>query len=405
VVVVAAVVYGAAFDNSFNRDDFVYLYLACNESLVTAAFQQPESLPYFRPGAVAVFYLEYWLFGFNGGYYILFNFLLHVANSILLIFLFRKLGFKSSTAVLASSMFLIGFGHYGKQVISFACTSGPMVAVFLSLVTILVGCRWGRIRPLARSHENRPSGNKVYPWLIFFLLLVSQLFHESSLTTPVLLLTIVYIYRGIRTARSASTLVPILAPLVVWVVVLIAVPSGYQSHRPLVLDLSVADRFFRYTGFMLFPLQRPVYAGEMNLESLTVLFAVARTLQYVLALGLLLISLRLLVRGSSGVRVMVVWLYVAVFPFAFVVMDGAWLELRYVYYAAAPLCALAANGAAYLYTHRRKLPRYAAAAVLVFACVGSAVLIRVLERKYDRLSNSQHNISTLEELRRGAGSR
>jgi hypothetical protein len=280
-----------------------------------------------------------------------------------------------------------------------------MIAVFLALVTFLAGCHWRGILPLAREEESRPSGSKMYPWLIIVLLLAGPLFHEISLTTPVLLLALVYFYRGFRMARSRSTLLPILVPPAVWAVILIVMAGLNQTHQTLVLDASVADRLFRYTGFMLFPLQRPLYAGEMNLELLTAFFAVARPLQYLLALGLLLMSLRLLARGSSGVRFLVVWMYVAVVPFAFVVMHGAWLELRYVYYAAVPLCALAARGAAHLYAQNRKLPRYAVVTVLVVACVGSALLIRVLERKYDHLSKSQRNITTLDEMRRSTGSR
>jgi hypothetical protein len=178
-----------------------------------------------------------------------------------------------------------------------------------------------------------------------------------------------------------------------------AVSGGYdtyQSATDAVLRAPVV--LFRYLGFMLLPIQESslVYGQPVPVKWL---LGIAGPLHVILGAAVVVGSVHLLLRGSRRAKFLVVWLYVALIPFCLIGLPEGWLELRYVYFAAAPLCALISTELLRRFFERGKASRAAAVALVVLATAATVFVTVTLERQYDAQSKSPANQQRLHDLR------
>ena len=113
----SALLYAPSVDNSFRDEDFAHLRYSSEKASLSEVIKPTQFFASDRPGALSLFYLEYRIFKLNSEWYLLFNYLLHILISLLAWRVFLALGLGQVAAALGASLFVLGYGHYGKVVI------------------------------------------------------------------------------------------------------------------------------------------------------------------------------------------------------------------------------------------------------------------------------------------------
>lgn len=380
-VVVSAAIYAPAFDNSFRDDDFAFLRASILSHSPVNLVEHIPHFTFYRPGALLLFWVEYHVFGLrHPGAYIGLNLFIHVLSTLLLVALLVRMKIGLPAACLAGGLFAVGFGHYGKEVL-WACTGGGLLAVLMVLAVL-----W-----LTATYVQTPAASRASQRLRILaaggLMLLAPTFHEMGLMAPVLVVTLVWALHG-RTGTGAgrvtgridrSILISVALPLLVWIPAYAFLQTTHEAyhHSPEAIP-AMPSALVRYLGLMVIPIKgSTLIPGQPPLVRW--LLSVSHVLHRVVGITMLALSALLLLLGSRTTKFLVVWLYVALLPFCLVGVPEQWLELRYVYFAAAPLCALFASGLAGLGRRRRS----AAIALVVLAGFMAAYVTSTLERKYD----------------------
>ena len=176
LVVVTALAYGGSLKNGFVWDDhYIVEQYPLNRNLgnLPQFFLLSDSIsgwaaaPYYRPLARATYAFDYRMFGLNPWGYHLVNFLVHLANVLLLFFVARALFKEVLPALLAAAIFAVHAGAAEPVFAIFARNS--LMALFFMLATFLA---FRRGMPTGRSR-----------WLIpaAFLFLLGLLSKETVL--------------------------------------------------------------------------------------------------------------------------------------------------------------------------------------------------------------------------------
>ena len=289
------VLFSFSFDNRFRDDDFVFLnHVAAHRSMGDLV-RPARDFAFYRPAAILLFALEHHLFGMHGGLYILFNYLLHVLNASLLLAILLGAGLHEKAAALAAALFVLGFGHYAKEVM-WACTSGPLASVALGLVALLLCCR-GVVRggtPAQRAGRRRDILSTA---AVASALAIAPLLHEASLVAPALVLAMERWLCGAQESRRRWTRMLLFSlPSLAWATILLALSRDYHAYRDAAHQVvRVPAYLFRYLGFM--PL--PVQASQV---------ACAPYAQLLVSAAVLIASVVLLRRGSRASKLLVEWL-------------------------------------------------------------------------------------------------
>jgi hypothetical protein len=375
--VLSLALFAPSFNNGFRADDYNFLYNTTHSPGLMELISPGGGFAFFRPGAWALFAAEYGAFGMHSGPYIAVNWLIHLLNSALLLLVLRRSGYGAAAAAWAAGLFVLGFGHYGKQVM-WACTSGPLTAVALILSAVLIALK--ATDPKAGSGERRlaPLGG--------LLVLLAASFHESSLVAPVIALALCVKAHGPwKQMRKAPVLWTTVGWL--WIGVLALAASAHDTYPQAASDITMMpSRLVKYVGIMALPVQ-----NSPLLERIwPPLGAHAHLIQ--LVLGFVVLAGALIygrVRGWS-VWALLAWLLVVLVPFSLVgISAGNWIELRYVYFAA-----MAFDTLLVLWLlERGKRFRWAVVALVV---VMTATVTTTLERKYAAMATSEEN-----QIRRG----
>lgn len=333
-----------------------------------------------------LFDLEVKLFGVNGGYYLLFNFIIHVLLSMLLILVLSGLALPRETSFLSGGLFVLGFGHYGKQVM-WACTSGPLTSMLVVTLSVL----------LALKYAQKPG--KIYLAATIVTAALAPAFHEIGLTAPVLVIAVWWMLGVSRKGKWA--LISLAGVVLIgWFLLYAAVSGSYESYGAAAsVPRQLPGLFVRYLGFMAVPIQQSDIIGR-HPSLFGLILRASGSAQ--LALGILIIAAASLVFFGSGrnYKFIVIWLFVALMPFCFIRLPENWLELRYAYFAAMPYCALFAVAAAKaIAKFERRIG--IAVVVLMLAAAGMTVyVVRALEDQYDKQTKSAVNEQRMEDTRR-----
>jgi hypothetical protein len=378
-------VYPRAFDNPFRQDDFVFLRHVENNTLRDALKPLPEFASY-RPGAIALFSLEHKLFARNSGAYIMFNYTLHVVVSILMLFILLRIDPHSKAPLLASGLFLMGFGHYGKQIM-WACASGPLASVLLSLASMLITIHW--VGQCNMRDNGKPGRLKyvLYPVFALILLTLSPLFHEASVVTCVVISFIVMVSLRSSNSSKLNHAILFLIPLPLWLGFWFLVAKSYSAFRGIEESIpNVPVYLIRYIGFMVLPIQRTAIIGATPTRDLAIV--ISQYLHLVIGSTILVLLLYLAFKSKGTPRVLSVWFLLALGPFTLVTLPEHWLELRYLYHASIPFCGLTAIAVLALWGQKRVVWKVIAGAVIVGVMVGSVVLQVVLENRYDHYAQT-----------------
>lgn len=374
-ILISLLVYAKAFDNPFRQDDFTFLRHVETHGMPGVLSPGPE-FAFYRPGSVALFALEHAGFGRHSGFYIAFNYILHAGIAVLVFLALRRLYGRDAAAV-ASALFLVGLGHYGKQVM-WACTSGPLMSTGLCVAAILVLLRGAE--PLSTEKvviHNQASRTMVAVGLLAF----AMLFHEAALAMCAIgaLLVVTDAPDRQRWKHAVPFLALPVAALALWLTQ--TRQAGYHAVPPGEAIVNAPVQLVSYLGFMLMPLQPTALVdGARTAYVLAHVAPVART---VLGIAMLVALLYIVVRRHGTVRLLALWLLVAMLPYTVLRSPTHHLDLRYLYPASIPFCALAVMVLISL-RDRGSVTRLMAGAITILAVAGSAALQLILESRYDQ---------------------
>ena len=385
-LVASIAVYAASFDNGFREDDFEYIRWVSRFSGSLDPFRASPLHTFYRPGAMMLFWMAFRVFGpENSGAYIALNFAIHVLSSICLIGVLRGLRIGRPASCLAGGLFVLGLGHYGKKVM-WACTCGPLSAILLVLCSLR----------LMQRHLEGPKDSEEFrmKYLIAagLLMLAAPAFHEIGLIAPILVIALLVTTCGGDTwrrgrIRTMIALSPVIVTFSVWLSIYRSISIEHEQIRHAILTCTRAPLvLFRHLGFMLLPIKpSPLIEGRPG--PIRWLLSISTPLHTVIAAAIIAASLYLLIRGNRAKKFLVIWMYVAIIPFCLVDMPEGWLELRYLYCAAMPLCALIALILTEMHA-KGGWRRGAAFLITGLAAVMTIYVTAVLEKKYDSLGGS-----------------
>jgi hypothetical protein len=377
-IVISLLIYSRAFDNGFRQDDFVFLRHVETTSFLDSLRPSPD-FAFYRPGALVLFRLEHSIFGRNSGAYIVFNFLIHLASSFLVLLVMRRIRpFRGSEAT-AAGLFLLGLGHYGKAVM-WACCIGQLVSITLSLAGILLSLRWAG----CGSEEDGSCGERgsgYYLFLAIVFMTAAVLFHEGAIITPVVALLAVLACRHSGRFRGLGRVTLLLLPVPLSFVIYRSIFPAYPAYGLDAAFLSqVPVYLIRYSGFAVVPLQKTgIIVAPSILQRL---IGFAPQLHYIAGVLLLAVFGYLAAFSRKRVWILSVWFPAAILPFTLIVLPEGWLQLRYLYHASIPLCGLAAAGFHRLSSSRGMVSRTIAIVLLLLAVLSTSALVLLLERHY-----------------------
>ena len=377
LAILALIVYSRSFDNGFRQDDFAFLRHVENTSVLDA-FRPSSDFAFYRPGSLLLFRAEYVLFGYDAGAYIAFNFFLHLLVSILIIFVFQRLNVYGGSGIIVAGLYLLGFGHYGKTVM-WACCSGQIAAVILSLAGMLAALRWAG----CGEGPEDPAGGRAKGYLAAAVvsMTVAVLFHEIAFITPVLAAIAVLSCGRKGAAPSWRGAAVLLIPIPLFLAKCLVLSGAYPAYGLGDIAWSrIPGYLLRYAGFAVIPVQEtsivdlPASAGWLAGSLPAIQTATGAIL--LLVLGYLAATRR------NWRRLLCIWFPLAILQFTLVRLPDGWLQLRYLYFAAIPLCGLAGAGFLQLLDSGKAARRIAAVILLVTAAACTSVLVLLLETHY-----------------------
>lgn len=295
-----------------------------------------------QPVLQLLFLAQYRLFGLEPlGYHVV-SLAVHALNSFL-VYLFVNLLFpRRRLAVLASVMFALTVGSYGKVLLSLSSHESLVLA---NLYLLVLYCM---IRNDFR-HGGRIRSR--WFWCALALYAVAGLTAQATFSLLGCLVAYKFFFHAARGRRS------ILSPDLL---ILAAISALFfiAQHRfgqaphivfseeggALRFTLASFKNIFRYLTLMLFPLQHSPLLQRAD----TVVYALyeARTvIRVFLTIAIVSFSFFGLVFGSQAIRFFITWTYITLLPFTGIDVHGQWLNLRYLYLVALGFCVVLAAGA------------------------------------------------------------
>ena len=182
LLIFTVVLYSSIMRNNFVGDDFTWFRWAadcgsnevsqrCNVNVQTIVryFTQADGF-FYRPGAKIYFLIMYWVFWLNQSIYHAVSVALHFGVTLLVFLLARKVLRSSWLGALASFAFLMLSGH--AEPIFWVSATGFLFTAFFSLSSLLSYISW------------QDQGKRVYFLLTLVFFVLSLLFHELGIVTP-----------------------------------------------------------------------------------------------------------------------------------------------------------------------------------------------------------------------------
>ena len=328
---------------------------------------------------------EYRLFGLEPTGYLAINLALHGLNAFLVYLLVYMLFPWDRLAMLASLLFALSVGHYGKVMMSLAGFEPLMLAFFyLAVLYCLVRNDF--------HHEGRLRS----PWyvggvILFLLAGLTKPVSFSILGSLIAYRFFFYKERGGRGVFPGSLLILIGLGVAFYIAQQI---WGYEPPDrnvwegvgPLGVLWFAFKNIFRYLNLMLFPLQVSSML-ESSHPIIQFMYDWRVLIRSLVSLGIISFSFFGLVFGSRAVRFFIAWTYITVVPFTIVSGPHTWLNIQYLYLASIGFCVILASGTVgcvnLLKRHgwRRLVPL---AAPLLFVVMSQTVVSRLTVQNHIR---------------------
>ncbi|MBN2570388.1 MAG: hypothetical protein JXB42_13255, partial [Deltaproteobacteria bacterium] len=179
-------------DYFFLMDDYVLVHDSLNNAIKTI-FTTTLSIAFYRPLMILLMTIESYFWHFDNPHgYILVSIILHVFNSILLIYLVKELKFKINQGLLAASIFLLS-PWSSVTYFWLACRFDIIATLFIMLALI---------------YSLRALNNvKIYNYFIVFILsFFAYISKESAVTLPFIFIILGIRVKGIQGLKNSLIL-------------------------------------------------------------------------------------------------------------------------------------------------------------------------------------------------------
>jgi hypothetical protein len=296
-----------------------------------------------QPLLQLTFLLEYRAFGLEYGGYVAVNLVLHALNAFIIYMLVNMLFHRSGMALLASLLFALGVGNYGRNLQTIAGQESLLLA-FLHLLVLYLFIR----------NDFRRDGKLLSSFFVAGLVIYSLTGLTKASTLSILGCLVAYkaffFHRRERRPVFSNDLLVFLA-----VGLLFQIGQAQYGFRtptvtseiegPLVYTYLSVLNVFRYLLLMIFPLQESTLLREAG-AFVQALYDVRVAIRAVLVLAILSLSFFGFVFGSRPLRFFIAWTYITLIPFSAQAPGAEWLNLTHLYLASLGFCVVLAAGAA-----------------------------------------------------------
>jgi hypothetical protein len=294
-----------------------------------------------QPLLQVFFLLEYRLFGLDPTGYMAINLVLHGFNSFVVFMLVNMLFPDRKMALLASFLFALSCGHYGKQYLSLA---GQEPLLMASLHLLVLYC-------LIRN-DLRYSGKLWSKWFVagLFLFVLAGLAKPQLFSIMACLLAYKFLFFK---ARNKAPIFSNDLVILMWTGVLFYIfqlffgwqssPISFGEDGVFNFSLLFIKNLFRYLNLMAFPLQPSgvLYSNNIIIQFVNEWRTIIRIL---LSLSIISYGFFGMVFGNSPLRFFIVWTVLTLLPFAGIQSSGDWLNIQYLYLGAVGFCVVLSSG-------------------------------------------------------------
>lgn len=351
-----------------------------------------------QPLLQLVFLAEYQLFGLNIAPYLAANLVIHALNAFVVYMLVNMLFPRRGMAVLATLMFALGVGSYGRVFTTVHALESLLLAGLHLLVLYFF------IR-----NDFRRGGRLRSPLFVagLGLFLLSGLTRASSFS----LLSCLVAYKAFFHRRRGR---PIWSPDLLLFIAIGAVfylgqarwgyahPTifGPETERTRFSLLSVKN-LFRYLTLMFFPLQHSPLLDTAPFWVVW-LYKARTVIRFAITIAVVSYSFFGFVFGSRSIRFFIAWTWVTLLPFTAHTAAGEWLNLNHLYLASLGFCVVIAAGAVgcsalLARAGRRRFVPYLAPLILV---IGAVALTHQLDFKYKALARRPESVQLRTQVAR-----
>jgi len=400
LVVVSYVFYWKILNNPFwDPEDFNFLRTVILNTGDLSRLFSPHAAERFHPIPLVFFQIEYRFFGLNPTGYYAVNLLVHAFNAILVHQLVMVLLGERRIARLASLLFVLGVGSYGKAIMFVAGIENLIITLLYLLILNLY------IR-----NDMSQRGKVLSPTYIFVLLLFLMVSYAKPTAFSLVLGLLAYkvFFRSAR-GENRRILEPNLVILVTGAVLFWAARelSGatdfqhtWAGDHPLSFTVRFVKNLVRYIIHMFFPIHisdlvtmgNPVVRG---------LYSAAPVVRWFIGLSILSYGFFGFVFGNRALRFFITWTFISALPFCALRFPEDWLNIRYLYQVSIGFNFILAAGTIYTMDllYRRRWRRLISFAVPLFFVMISGYITAKLDAKYERERRNPQVRSMLKEVR------
>lgn len=250
------ILFSPLYSNYFVGDDFTWLRWAADiKSNVLSSFVNSDGF-FYRPGARIYYLLMYKFFWLNQTFYHLVSIFLHFGVSLLIFFVLRKILNKHFLALLGSILFLVlGANH---EAVFWISSTGFLLISFFTLLSLLSYIFF------------KEKGSNLYLTLTVVFIILSFLFHELGIVSPLLLIAYDFIFRSSIKKIFKKEYLFLLLPLIPYLILRFVSQShwfsGDYSYNIFKLPFNIVGNLIGYFTLDLFgPQSLGFYESLRNL--------------------------------------------------------------------------------------------------------------------------------------------
>ena len=377
--------YWKILNNPFwDPEDFNFLHTVILNTGDLSRLFSSHATERFHPIPLIFFQIEYHFFGFHPTGYYAVNLLVHAINAILVHQLVMVMLGDRRIARLASILFVLGVGSYGKAIMFVAGIENLIITSLYLLILNLY---------IRNDLEQR---GRVVSWSYLVVLLLFLMVSYAKPTAFSLLLGLLaykVFFNRVR-GENRKILEPNLVILVVGAVIFWAVREisgvgdfqhAWAGDQPWSFAVRFVKNMLSYVIHMFFPIHIS-HLVTMGNPVVRALYSAAPVVRWFIGLSIVSYGFFGFVFGNRALRFFITWTFISVLPFCALRFPENWLNIRYLYQVSIGFNFILAAGTVYTMDllHRRRWRRFIPFAAPLFFILLSGYITSKLDEKYER---------------------
>jgi hypothetical protein len=391
--------YAIILDNPFwDPEDFNFLRTTILNAGDLSALLSPVATERFHPLPLAVFQFEYHLFGLAPAGYYAVNLVVHAFNAFLVYLLVMVLLGNRRIAIMASVLFVLGVGSYGKAIMFVAGIENLIITLlYLSILNLYI-------------RNDLHQGGRVFTlrYVVVLALFLTVSFAKPTTFSLVLgLLAYKVFFRSARGEKrrilEPNLVILVMCALIFWLLRELTGASDY-THQLAGTDpwnflVRSGKNMVSYIIHMFFPihLSRLVTMGNPIVRAA---YEMAPVIHFFVGLSILSYGFFGFVFGNRALRFFIAWTFISLLPYCAIRFPADWLNIRYLYQVSIGFNFILAAGTVYTMDllHRRRWRRFLPILVPLCFVLLSSYITHKLDTKYELAGASPQAREMLAEV-------